>query len=190
MITFVLLAHYEKEPCYKVSLGSLMCQTNPNWEAIVIHNGLNPELRDAIGVEFPDDRIKYKERIEPDVTRGVINRLWAINELVGSKYIVQSSVQDYFFPSLVQDILHSFRGDPGFIYWNSINHLWLANDKLDARPEIRKIDWGNFCIKTKVAKQVGIKELMKDEADGIFVEEVMKTGVVTCKIHSILTVHN
>jgi len=52
--------------------------------------------------------------------------------------------------------------------------------------------WGNFRVKTEIAKKVGISRPTEFCADGIFVHDLMKSGLVKSirKINKILTIHN
>lgn len=186
-VTFVLLA-YQEQHDYLVSLGSLMCQTNRNWRAIVFHNGPNPELKEKIYATFPDARISYHETPENNGT-DTINREIAYKSMVETEFTVSTSIQDYYLPRTVEYILKAAE-EHDFIYWNSINHLWLENAMLDAYPERRKMDWGNFAIRTSLARQVKMLHGIGSE-DGYFVEEVVKVpGVRRWKIPALLTIHN
>ena len=186
-ITFVLLAFNEQYD-FHVSLGSLMCQTNPNWKAIVFHNGPNRNLQLQIERIFPDRRISYVETTENNGA-GDINRDTAYKTLVDTEFTVSTSIQDFYLPNTVEEILKVAEGQD-FIYWNSINQHVHDNHILDCEPKPRFIDWGNFAIRTDIAKGVEIPHLDDPMGDGHFVERAMKTELRSKKISKILTVHN
>lgn len=189
MITFVLPAITEKDEVF-VSLGSLRCQTNINWEAIVINNGSNPSLQRRIDDAFRyDPRILYVESEEVTET-ALANRLTALH-MASSGYVIQSSIQDYYLPDTVERIHKSIREGYDFIYWNSINHHYNPNVVMDCQPNVRSIDWGNFAVRVEMAKQIGYMHLDDNMADGLFVEDlIQKFNPKSYKIDRMLTVHN
>ena len=76
------------------------------------------------------------------------------------------------------------------IYYNSL-HNHFDYDILDTELRIGKIDWGNFCIKTDIAKKIGINYPQSNICDGIFIEECLRyPGLKINKINKILTIHN
>lgn len=187
MITFILPAHNEKYDPY-ISLGSLLCQTNRNWKAIVYHNGINNQLRDLIET-LNDPRIQYYYTIEDSGFWGAKNRVDALSK-VDTEYVINSSIQDYWLPHAVQTILNRNRND--IIYWQSINHLTGYQNILDSTLEIGNTDWGNFAVKTEIAKKVGINYPEEFTADGLFVKDLLNSDLVNTKekINHILTIHN
>ena len=87
----------------------------------------------------------------------------------------------------VKDILNKTGND--FIYWDSIhNHFdWGI---LKSEMKANCIDWGNFAIKTDIAKMVGINQPEYSGADAAFVEDVYPHLKSIIKIDKILTIHN
>ncbi len=185
-ITFILPSFNELYDAH-VSLGSLLCQTNQNWRAIVINNGANDRLREYVATHFQDERIRY---IETPTNTGTDNtsRAYAYNELIETELVVSSSIQDYYFPQTVDEILKVAHGYD-FIYWNSINHLYLDNHILYADPEINKIDWGNFCIRKELAQRV-LFDISKYPPDGNYVLDLKRANAKMVKIDKVLTIHN
>lgn len=185
MITFVLLAHNEVNDPY-VSLGSLLCQTNPNWKAIVFHNGINYDMHRMI-VSLHDRRITYVETHANNGT-DTINRETAFRQLVNTEWVVSSSIQDYFLPKTVESIL-SVADKSDFIHWNGINHLYHDNHIHNTKPEPTFIDWSNMAIRTELAKQINLVHRFH-QADGQFALSVMETNPRVVKIDKCLVVHN
>ncbi len=109
---------------------------------------------------------------------------------VDTEWVIQSSVQDYYFPKTVEEIM-KVQDDADFIYWNSLNYLFHDNVPLDCKPEIRKIDWGNFAVRSHLAKRIDIKHLRDFQADGEYVEQLHEKhpAMRSVKIPKILTVH-
>ena len=183
MVTFVATAFEEKYDAH-VFIGSLLCQKNPNWRAIIYANGHNQYISSLIG-NIPDERITYRFSMENTGYWGCFNRIKALEE-VNTEYVVQSSIQDYYLPNAVGEILSD---NEDLIFWNSLhNHFdWeLLNTKL----KISHIDWGCFAIKTEIAKRVGIKKATESYSDGQFVEDCLLLSPTLRKIHKTLTIHN
>lgn len=182
-ITFIATAHYEKHYPF---VTSMLSQNNPNWNVIVFHNGKNPEMEKSLS--GLDSRILYLESSIDTGNWGTANRQFGIN-ICDTDYIVQTSIQDYWTPNAVEEIL---KCKEDFIYWNSINHIFGYSKILDCHPIVGKIDWGNFTCKTAIAKQVGINYPKEFCSDGFFVKDLFNSGLVKSnyKINQILTVHN
>lgn len=191
-VTFILPA-YNEEYAPMVSLGSLLCQTNPDWDAAVVHNGTNLDMKQMVDERIaPDDfRIQYKEVIPatntPTTSRmAAIKYGWAIGE-----WVVSASIQDYFLPTLVEDIL-AVADNADFIMWNGYNHHYMSNQIHCTGPRVNHTDWCNFAIRTKLAREVGIvyDPVEDHHYDGIFAEKVMQVpGVRFVKIEKFLVVH-
>ncbi len=188
MVTFIAPAFNEKIESY-IFIGAMLCQQDVNWRAIIYHNGPNKWLRYFVE-SFADKRLVYRESLTNSGAWGTFNRIDAINNWVETEYVVQTSIQDYWFPIASRRILE--HQDMDFIYWNSINHLAGYENMLDCRPEIDHIDWGNFAIRTEIARKVGINQPTEFTADGIFVTDCMNSGLVKnqYKINQVLTIHN
>jgi hypothetical protein len=188
MVTFVAPAFNEKFETY-IFIGAMICQKDPNWKAIIYHNGPNKWLKYFVD-SFGDKRLIYKESATNTEAWGTYNRIDAINNLVDTKYVVQTSIQDYWFPNTVSSIMEHLEED--FIYWNSINHLAGYENVLDCQPIVDHIDWGNFAIRTDIAKQVGINKPTEFTADGLFVTDCMNSGLIKrqLKLNKVLTIHN
>jgi len=189
MLTFVAPAFNEENDPY-VFIGAMLCQSNPDWKAIIYHNGPYTRLRYFVE-SFGDPRLIYAQSNTNTGAWGCYNRIDAINNLVDTEFVIQTSIQDYWLPNAVDDIM-KLTEEHDFIYWNSINHLAGYENVLDCEPRLERIDWGNFAIKSSIAKQVGIQHPEEFTADGLFVEDCMKSGLVLnpIKINKILTIHN
>lgn len=188
MVTFIAPAYNERFDSF-VFIGSLLAQKKPDWKAIIYHNGPNKWMKYFVE-SFADNRLIYKESATNTGAWGCYNRIDCIQNLTDTDYIVQTSIQDYWLPNTVDNILAHHGHD--FIYWNSINHLVGYDNVLDSKPEINYIDWGNFAIKTSIARQISILHPEEFTADGLFVQDCMESGLVKSivKLPKILTIHN
>lgn len=182
MITFILPAFGEK---YYPAIQSLLCQTNPNWKAIVYHNGFNAVMRDQV-INL-DPRITYRESDTNTGMWGTLNRILALEE-VTTDYVIQSSIQDYWVPWAVQTILSS---NASLIYFNSINHL-IGPQVLDCELQGGRVDWGNVAVRTPIAKAAGIPQPEAFAADWHTFEKILADNpyMTIEKISQVLTIHN
>lgn len=206
MVTFIAPSFREETEAY-VFIGAMLNQHNPNWKAIIYNNGPNPWLQLAVAdaqdtrysfdpflkslvASIKDPRIVYVESPENSGAWGCHNRMDAVRNMVDTDFVVQTSIQDYWLPNTVDEIAAHRQHD--FIYWNSINHLAGYDRILDSMPVTNYIDWGNFAVRTDIAKQVGIRQPNAFTADGIFVQDCIKEGLIKNpkKIHKLLTIHN
>jgi hypothetical protein len=187
MITFVTTAYKETIDAH-VFLASLILQNDPRWECIIVCDEDNQYIKNTVKF-FNDDRIKFLY-IENEIKYyGHTNRKYALDNLVTTDFILQTSIQDYFLPCAVGDLL-SYAPNYDFIYYNSL-HNHFGYKILNSQLEICKIDWGNFVIRTKIAKEVGINKPESNACDGFFVEDCIKyPNLRILKLDKILTVHN
>lgn len=185
-VTFVIICFGETTEFY-ISIGSLLCQTNPNWKALVMHDGPSDATRQIVE-SFNDPRVTYFEAPVNEGSWGCHNRLRSFS-MVKEDYIVQMTAQEYMAPVLVSEILKY--PDADLIFWNSAHHHFQYT-LLDSDLKINKIDWSNFAIKTEIAKKVGIKDPSNFRADGLFIEDVLKSRIANkaVKIPKILTIKN
>ncbi len=187
MITFVVTAYKETVDAY-MFLSSLLLQTDSRWKCIIVGDDDNQYIKDTVSF-FNDNRIEFLYIDNPVKYYGHTNRKYALDNLVTTDFILQTSIQDYFLPCAVSDIL-SYASNYDFIYYNSL-HNHFDYKILNAQLEICKIDWGNFAVRTKIAKEVGINKPESNACDGFFVEDCLKyPNIRVAKLNKILTVHN
>lgn len=185
MITFIAPTYNEKIEPY-LFISSLLIQKNSNWKAIIYSNGINKHCASVVK-HFNDSRISYIESETNTGFWGCYNRIDALNNHVNTDFVCQTSIQDYFTPNAVDEILNHIDND--LIYWDSIhNHFNWDILKSELKPN--RIDWGNFAIKTEIAKKVGINQPEYSGADFIFVNDCLPLVTKIVKLNKILTSHN
>lgn len=194
MKTLTIIATSHNEVVYnRAFVDSMEMQTDKskNWKAIVWNNGESEEMWN--GVAEYSNRIIYKESEKDSEKWGTENRQQAINEC-DTDYIIQTSIQDYWLHQAMEYILKGLEKGPDILIWNSINHLISPCQILDAQVAWSKLDWGNFAIRTDIAKKIGIKHGEQYCADYLFIKDCLDSGLVDTKkilkINAILTIHN
>ncbi len=185
MITFIATAYKEKNEVY-VFVNSLLLQTNLNWKLIIYCDEPNDFIESYIK-EINDERITLIKNIKSKGFWGHYNRVEALN-LVDTDFVIQTSIQDYYIPITVNELLKCSNYD--FVYFNAL-HNGFNYSILNSELRKCKIDWGSFMVKTRIAKEVGIKYPSSSICDGLYVEDLIKyNNLKIHKINKLLTVHN
>jgi len=167
-------------------IGMLKCMKNPNWKAIIWHDEQNPRLKEIVE-GFADDRITYMET-ENRGSWGCYNRKDAL-KMIDTDFVVQCTIQEYYVPIFVDIIEENKQQD--FIYWPCVHHSFMY-EIINAEPVRGRIDWSNFAIRSTIARKVDINYPDAYMADGVFVEECMKSTLIKRKIriNKILNIKN
>lgn len=187
MITFVATAHKEKYDPY-ILISSLLLQKDSRWKCIVCCDGPNEDVDKCVSM-FNDPRISVHTENNATGFWGHKNRKMALENLVDTDFIIQTSIQDYYIPTTVKEIL-KFYETFDLIYFNCLHHH-INYEVLKSKVVVNKIDWGSFAVRTFIAKKVGIKDVTSSSCDGKFVENCLKyDGIRIIKIEKTLTVHN
>lgn len=186
IVTFVVISYKEQWDPY-MFMGMLKCLKNPRWKVIIWHDGPNDELKQIIE-SFGDERVTYIQNEENRGSWGCYNRIAAL-DMVDTEFVIQTTIQEYYLPILVDDI--EANGYADLIYWPCIHHSFGYNI-LNAEPVRGRMDWGNFALRTHIARKVGINYPTAYMADGLFIEDVMKSGLVKkqVKLPRILNIKN
>lgn len=192
MLSIIATAHNEI-PANRVFIDSMIMQTNKEFKATVFHNGISYSMVNYMMERCEGcDNIYYRHSNTDSANWGTANRQQAIDEC-DTEYIIQTSVQDYWLPQAVEYILKALENKPSIVVWNSINHLVGPCQVLDSKLEWSKIDWGNFAIRTDIARKMRIQQ---DQycADWLFIKECLDRKLIDTKkiikINGILTIHN
>lgn len=196
ILTLVAPAFQEKAH-NMVFIDSMLNQTRQDgWKVVCYHNG-RPEDNGVYmsRAAFNDNEsIHFTWSDENTGNYGCNNRQTAIDNC-DTEYILQTSIQDYWLPQAMDYIVKTLeRTKADIVIWDSINHLVGPCQVLKSELEWSKVDWGNFCIRTDIAKKVGINHGDAYCADYGFVLDVLQSGLVDekkiIKLPYILTIHN
>jgi hypothetical protein len=186
MVTFIATSYNETNNAY-LFISSLLLQTNGDWKCIIYNDGKNDFIRNVVEY-FNDERISYYESSESKGFWGHYNRIDAL-KLVTTEFIIQTSIQDYYIPTAVNDILNVSKTND-LILFNCLHHHFQYNI-LSSVPQINRVDWGSHAIRTDIAKKIGIRLPESSTSDGCFVVDCMSHPDIRYhKIEKVLTVHN
>ncbi len=173
-----------------VILSSLVAQTNPNWTAHVVIDGLTNDYFKVKEFFQDEERIRFSHIDKNSNDWGHTPRQYGLDNC-NEEWVVMTGDDNYYVPVFVDEMLKNCKGTH-FVYCNLV-HNWVKNEyiPLDSQPKTYHIDIGNFMVNTKYGKSIRLQK-DKNEADGIYVEEFLKTfpGLKPKKINKLLYVHN
>lgn len=189
-LTIVATA-FNEQPHNRMFIDSMLNQTCQDYNAIIYHNG--PDESCWYYTDALDKKFQYKESSINSGNWGTANRQTAIDKC-DTEYILNTSIQDIWLSQAVEYITKTIdRTGADLILWNSVNHLIGPCKELDSKLEWSKVDWGNFCLKTSIARQVRIKQEQYC-ADWYFISDLIQAGLLDekkiIKLPYILTIHN
>lgn len=181
---------------------SVLLQTSPDWCLRVYHDGPGDDAYKKTTDRFLDvgseKRLSFSTSKERFNDYGHSLREWGLR-YVDSEYVNFQNCDNYLMPRMVEILLaQATRQDLDLLVFPIVHNYPNVNFRndppysvLDVRPALYCCDAGSFIIRTKIAKEVGWNSKAY-AADGIFIEEVMKSGLVKkwSKCPSILMVHN
>ena len=181
---------YNRPKEIMVILSSLVAQTNPNWKAHVVIDGLTNDYFKVKEFYQDEERIRFSHLDKNHNDWGHTPRQYGLDNST-EDWVVMTGDDNYYVPVFVDEMLKNCRGTH-FVYCNMV-HNWVNKDyiPLDSEPKVYKIDIGNFMVHTTYGKSIKLQK-DKNEADGLYVEEFLKTfpGLKPKKIKKILYVHN
>ena len=185
LVTFVVISFLEEWEPY-MFMGMLKCIKNPRWKCIIWHDDFNPKIK-AIIESFNEPRVTFVETPNRG-SWGAYNRIDAL-KMVDTDFVIQTTIQEYYTPNIVDELEKQKTND--LIYWAVVHHSF-DYAVLDSTPVRGQIDWSNFALRSHIARKVGINHPDSYIADGLFIEDVMKSGLVkrAYKIKKILNIKN
>lgn len=173
---------------YPQIISSLLTQTSPHWELLLIHNGPSNGLKN----ELPnDERIKFIE-VKDTGYWGHPNRSRFLQE-VKTEYVVITNNDNYMVPVYVEYMLKGFaNADIVGVYCSKMVHSYVAWDVMECRLERGFVDCAGVMLRTKEAQEVGWKDTTSHSADWTFFNDLIKKYSVKrfAKVKGALLVHN
>jgi hypothetical protein len=186
MITFIATAWKETVDSYQF-ISSLLLQKDERWKCIIYCDEKNEFIENTLKL-FNNDKFKLIYNDEKKGFWGHYNRKECLN-IVDTEFVIQTSIQDYYTPNTVGELLGNIQTSD-LILFNCI-HNHMGFNILDSKPIRNHIDWGSFVIRTEIAKKVGINNPESSICDGLFIEDCLKYPEIRVrKLNKILTVHN
>jgi glycosyltransferase involved in cell wall biosynthesis len=186
-----IIPTYNRPEKIMVILSSLVCQTNNNWTAHVVIDGLTNEYRTVKDIFQNNPQIRFSHIEDgPSKDWGHTPRQYGLDN-AKEEWVVMTGDDNYYVPVFVDEMLKD-TSKTHFVYCNMV-HNWVNNEyiPIDSEPKRYRIDIGNFMVRTELGKQIKLHKHL-NEADGIYVEEFLSTfkGMKPKKVNKILYVHN
>lgn len=195
-IKIIAVTYYQTTEL-EVFIGSLLLQTNPNWDIEIWHDGSSPlSVREIIARHSDDPRIKFICTLERNGVWGHLSRKSALSGLMGEDddLVLLTNADNYYCPGFVDQILKAYQSKPeiGLVYTDCI-HSHFQWDYHRSEPVEGKIDLGAACIRYDIAKSVGFR-WTHYSADGAYIEacakEAIRRGLRAIHIPKGLFTHN
>lgn len=195
-LTIIATAYGEPEH-NRVFVDSMLNQTYKDFRIVIIHNGENSTFREwcngdayQYGKIGSNKNFLYRESSLNTGNWGIENRIAALNGC-DTEYILQTSIQDYYIPIFIEEVTKAMESKPDIITFPALNHIF-GYATVPGILAHSRIDWGQFILRTEVAKQGTIMTGPIPCADWYYLEDIMKKGLLKNHIHipKILTIHN
>lgn len=183
-----IIPTWDRPEQLKVILQSLIVQTNPNWIAHVIIDGLTNEYRQVKDLYQEEERVRFSHVEGPHNDWGHTARNYGLDKRIGD-FIVMTGDDNYYVPTFVENFLSQPQYD--LIYCDMVHDL-KRNAYLAIKTELSlgRIDIGNVMFRSSIIGDIRLNT-KSYEADWWFINSIMidKTSNIR-KIDKVLYVHN
>jgi glycosyltransferase involved in cell wall biosynthesis len=185
-----IIPTWERPEELKLILQSLMVQTNPNWKAHVVIDGLTDEYRGVKDLYQDEDKVRFSHVDGPNNDWGHTARNYGLDH-AQEEWIVMTGDDNYYIPTFVDNFLTEGELGRDLVYCDLLHDMKM-DSYLPIKSKISEgwIDIGNFMTRRTT---IGDLRLITDsyQADYKFVNYINKhkTSKVG-KINKVLYVHN
>jgi glycosyltransferase involved in cell wall biosynthesis len=185
-----IIPTWERPEELKLILQSLMVQTNTNWKAHVVIDGLTNDYRQVKDMYQNEERVKFSHVDGPNNDWGHTARNYGLDH-AEEEWVVMTGDDNYYVPTFVDNFLQVGQTGKDLVYCDMVHDL-----KRDGYQPIKSkivegfIDIGNFMTRRSI---IGDLRLITDsyQADFKFVNYVNKHKTSrVAKIDKVLYVHN
>jgi hypothetical protein len=177
---------------YPQIISSLICQTDPNWELLLIHDGKNTTNLKKIITDVNDSRINYNETVVRYNDWGHTLRKNALNDIksgmirTSCAYIVITNSDNYYVPVFIEEMLKGFVF-PGVVatYCSHFIHGYKSPQiegnyrfgVMQTKLELGHIDCGGVMVRRTQACDVGWRDLSIYSDWTYFSDIIKKYGI-------------
>jgi len=185
-----IIPTWERTEQLKTILQSLMVQTNPNWCAHVVIDGMTNDYRRVKDLYQDEERIRFSHVEGPNNDWGHTARNYGLDNSK-EEWIVMTGDDNYYIPTFVQNFLSVAKKNVDFVYCDMLHDL--KSDSylpIQSLLQLGRIDIGNFMTRKTT---IGDLRLVTDsyEADFKFANYITKHKTKRVhKINKVLYVHN
>ena len=166
-----IIPTWERPEQLKLILQSLMVQTNSNWLAHVIIDGITNDYRQVKDMYQNEERVRFSHVEGPHNDWGHTARNYGLDKRIGD-FIVMTGDDNYYMPTFVQNFLKENQYD--FIYCDMVHDLKRDGYKpIPTKLELGWIDIGNFMVRSSIIEEVRL-DVKSYEADWWFINNNWK----------------
>lgn len=173
----------------KVMLSCLQAQTNPNWSAHVIIDGLTNDYFEVKDIYQNEPRVKFSHVNGPNNDWGHTARNYGLQKCK-EEWVVMTGDDNYYMPIFVDNFLKAANNKTHFVYCDMVHNNYNYQP-IKCSVSYAKIDIGNFMSKTDYAKTIEL-DTTDYNADWKWIEKYISkykyNNVI--KIDKVLYVHN
>lgn len=185
-----IIPTWERPQELKLILQSLLVQTNPNWIAHVIIDGLTDDYREVKDIYQNETRVRFSHVDGPNNDWGHTARNYGLDNSK-EEWIVMTGDDNYYIPTFVQNFLGVVTSKVDFVYCDFI-HDMKRDDyvPIPSKIELGWIDIGNFMTRRTTIGDLRLK-VNSYQADYDFAHYITKHKTKRIlKINKVLYVHN
>jgi glycosyltransferase involved in cell wall biosynthesis len=185
-----IIPTWEEPEHLKLILHSLILQTNPNWIAHVVIDGLTDEYREVKDMYQDEDRVRFSHLDSPHNDWGNTGRNYGLDNSK-EDWIVMTSSDNYYIPTFVENFLGTITNSVDVVFCDFIHDL-KRDEYQPIKSTIKEgwIDIGNVMYRRSI---IGDLRLITEsyQADFKFVNYIHKHKTKKIiKINKVLYVHN
>jgi glycosyltransferase involved in cell wall biosynthesis len=183
------ISAYNRPDPLSCLLYSLKSQTYDNWEAVIMHDGPGPQVREAVK-RIEDPRIRYFESDERQSQYGHPNRPLTISLCTGD-FIGLTNDDNYYAPVYFEAMLHAlYSANADFAHCDMVHSYWrYCYFVTQARKN--RCDLGSWVGRAYLVKSTPWRD-MDFAGDGTFIDDMVAKCGRNRVVHVPMTVfiHN
>lgn len=183
---------------YPEIISSMICQTYPNWELLLLHDGPCKTNLKKILATIGDHRIKFIESEKHVGNWGHYLRQWGIEQIkqgvFDCDFVVITNADNHHVPVYCEYFLRGFLTNPAAVavYCNKMIHSYKAWDLIPVRLARGYVDCAGVMLTKDAACEVGWNNITDHSADWIYFSEAIKKYGASrfISIQGCLLIHN
>jgi glycosyltransferase involved in cell wall biosynthesis len=192
-----IIPTWERPEDLKLILQSLMVQTNSNWTAHVVIDGLTNDYREVKDMYQNETRVRFSHVDGPNNDWGHTARNYGLDH-AQEEWIVMTGDDNYYVPLFVEEFLaYPNITNCKFVYCNMVHNGFLPGYRaINSILQKGQIDIGNFMVRRDLIGDIRLNT-KSYEGDWEFAEAYMKANIKRfepnhsiIKIDKFLYVHN
>jgi hypothetical protein len=184
VILDIIAATYKQDHKLKCFVESILCQTNPSWRLLIVHDG--PDSLDFLKEEPKDKRITIMHTESRFDDWGHSPREIGLEMIKSdSYYTLLTNCDNYYVPAFIDEMC-MYSEDLVYCDMAHSHYRYLARPSALKRGEI---DLGAMVVRTDMAKRAGFKSKTYI-ADWDYTENILRLNPTTRKVAKILFIHN